>query len=110
MIRTERTEEMTTAVEIVASNPATCDDHLLPRTPELREEVDSLIEQGMTDLWLLLAGEGLGARTYRMNHDGQAFAMAFDGQMHLLGSKPSAMDALRSVGLDLSGFDPKYEG
>ncbi len=110
MVRTERNEEMTTAIEVVGSNPVTCDDHLLPRTLELREEVDSIIEQGMTDLWLLLAGEGLGARPWRMNHDGQAFAMVFDGQMHLLGAKPLAMDVLRSVGLDLSGFDPGCEG
>ncbi|HWQ35632.1 MAG TPA: hypothetical protein VNQ79_22490 [Blastocatellia bacterium] len=110
MVRLERNEEMIAAVETVSSNLSTDSGQLLPPLPELREEVDSLIEQGFTDLWLLLAGEGLGAVPYKRNHDGQPFAMVFGGQIHLLESKFFALDALRSVGLDLSAQDPNYEG
>ncbi len=110
MVRLERSEEMKATVETVSSNLLTDNAHLLPQVPELREEIDSIIEQGFTDLWMLLAGEGLSARPYRRNHDGQPFAMVFDGQIHLLESKPFALDALRSVGLDLAAHDPDYEG
>jgi hypothetical protein len=110
MVRIERTEEITTSVETVTTGLTTNSGQVVLQITELREEVDSLIEQGMTDLWLLLAGEGLASRPYRRNHDGQPFAVALDGQLHLLGSKPSVLDALRSVGLDLSAYDPKCEG
>ncbi|HZS07811.1 MAG TPA: hypothetical protein VFD58_23455 [Blastocatellia bacterium] len=110
MIRLERNEEAAKPVEVVGNGLSTNDGQLLPKVPELREEVDSIIEQGLTDLWLLLAGEGLNTQPYLKNHDGQAFAIICGGQVHLLSPKLFALDALRSVGLDLAGYDPKYEG
>ena len=53
MVRLERSEEMKATVETVSSNLLTDNAHLLPQVPELREEIDSIIEQGFTDLWML---------------------------------------------------------
>lgn len=109
MMRVERNEELLNSAKPVSNLPLS-ETEMLSSVLELRAEIDSMIEQGMTDLWLLLTGEGLGASPYRRNRDGNAFAMLFDGQIHLLGPKLSVLDALRSVGLDLGMQDSIYEG
>jgi hypothetical protein len=69
----------------------------------LRAQVESVIRQGLSDMWLLLDGEeivedGLADLNWR---DGRAFAMVSDDQVCLLGSKVFALTALRSVGITL---------
>jgi len=69
----------------------------------LRAKVESVIRQGLSDMWLLLDGEeildeGLADMSWR---DGRAFAMVSPDQVQLLGSKVYALNALRSVGITL---------
>jgi hypothetical protein len=69
----------------------------------LRAQVESVIRQGLSDMWLLLDGEeiiedGVADANWR---DGRAFAMVSDDQVCLLGSKVFALNALRSVGITL---------
>jgi hypothetical protein len=71
--------------------------------PILRAQVESVIRQGLSDMWLLLDGEeivedSLADLTWR---DGRAFAMVSEDQVCLLGSKMFALNALRSVGITL---------
>ncbi|MFN0120833.1 MAG: hypothetical protein ACKV2V_10055 [Blastocatellia bacterium] len=111
MIRTEQKTMTGMAAEKVVGEMTSENTGFLSQAEEQKENIDFVIEQGMTDLWLLLSGEGLrGSAGRPRKRDGHAFAMVWDGQMHLLGSRHHALDALRSVGLDLSLFDPKYEG
>lgn len=109
MMRTEQNGATVTPVEAVGGALAAAEKFSISGSPVLRQEVDSMIEQTMTDLWLILAGEGLNLIPYKRHHDGRAFAMIFDDQICLLSPKLSALDALRSVGLDLAINDPQYE-
>lgn len=74
-----------------------------PAIPVLRDRVESVIQQGLSDMWLLLDGEEiiedeLANLSWR---DGRAFAMVSPDQVHLLGSRFCALSALRSVGITL---------
>lgn len=109
MVRTEQNGTSVTPVETVTSNVVVSEGRTNPVSPVLRAEVDSMIEQTMTDLWLILAGDGLNLIPYKRHHDGRAFAMIFNNQLCLLSPKLSALDALRSVGLDLAVKDPQYQ-
>ena len=70
--------------------------------PELKERVDSIIHEGLNDMWLLLTGEEIHA-VYRLpqRRDGRALGMLFGGQVHMLTSKPSALETLRVLGIEM---------
>ena len=70
---------------------------------KLRAKVESVIQQGLSDMWLLIDGEDIiEDELADMNlRDGRAFAMVSANQVYLLGSKFSALTALRSVGLTI---------
>src|SRR5262245_28691120 len=66
--------------------------------PQLQEKVNSIIHEWLTDMWLLTTGEELGMDlTHNKKHNGRALAIVCDGQMKLMESKPTALDALRAV-------------
>lgn len=73
------------------------------KTLGLRAKVESVIQQGLSDMWLLIDGEDIIEDDLAdMNlRDGRAFAMVSPNQVQLLGSKFSALNALRSVGLTI---------
>ena len=79
------------------------DAHVVPLAQPLQAQVNSMIHEHLTDMWLLVTGEDLknnplGAKRY----DGKPFAMVCGGQMRLLESRPFALDALRAVGIEMS--------
>jgi hypothetical protein len=78
--------------------------HVMPLVqPQLQAQVNSMIHEHLTDMWLLVTGEeakdqSLGKKRY----DGKPFAMVCGGQMRLLESRPFTLDALRVVGIEMS--------
>jgi hypothetical protein len=71
--------------------------------PQQQEKVNLIIHEWLTDMWLLTTGEemkmeGLGGK----KHNGRPLAIVCDGQMKLMESKPSTLDALRIVGIEMS--------
>ncbi len=70
--------------------------------PELNERVNSIIHEGLNDMWLLLTGEEI-ERVYRLpeRRDGRAIGLLWDGQVHMLASKPSAIETLRVLGIEM---------
>lgn len=80
------------------------DPPVLPMVqPQLQAQVNSMIHEHLTDMWLLVTGEEakdnrLGSKRY----DGKPFAMVCGGQMRLLESRPFTLDALRAVGIEMS--------
>ena len=71
-------------------------------SPKIEGKVDAVIHEWFTDLWLLITGEEMSDDApFRIKRDGRAFAMLCGGQLRLLESKPSALDALHSVGVVL---------
>src|ERR1043165_2657954 len=80
------------------------DSPVLPLVqPQLQARVNSLIHEHLTDMWLLITGEELKEQVLAAKrYDGKPFAMVCDGQMRLLESRPFALDALRTVGIEMS--------
>ena len=103
MIRIGREEDMV-ALDAVVGNRLSLDDNSPQlESLRLRDKVDSIIEQWLVDLWLLLSGEELGsASPFVMERDGHALAMVCGDQLRLLGSKLSAFNAPRSVGIEMA--------
>lgn len=65
-------------------------------------KVNSVIHEWLTDMWLLTTGEELGEDM--MSHrkqSGRPLAIACDGQIRLMESRPFAIDALRAVGIEM---------
>lgn len=102
MTRTGRKEEVLSQGELLGNSLLADDGEFHLETPKLREKVDSIVDQWLTDLWLLLSGEELNGLTFETQKDGRAFAMVCDGQMRLLESRFAAINRLRSVGLDMA--------
>lgn len=102
MVTTER-EEQTIATQGMTNVPASGGGLPLTPQPQLQEKVNSIIHEWLSDLWLMLTGEELEETESRQTpRDGRAFAMVCDGTIHLLGSRPSALRALQSVGIEMS--------
>jgi hypothetical protein len=54
-------------------------------------------------MWLLTTGEQINAdSTPHKKHNGRPLAIVCDGQMKLTESKPSTLNALRAVGIEMS--------
>jgi len=101
-MRTGRKEEVAARDEMLGGNLLADEKAVQFDFPKLRDKVDSIIDRWFTDLWLLISGEELDASSFALHKDGQAFAMVLGGQMHLLESRFSALNTLRSVGLDMA--------
>ncbi len=66
-------------------------------------KVNLVIHEWLTDMWLLTTGEDFG-ENFRLTRkqSGQPLAIVCDGQMKLMESRPFALDALRTVGIEMS--------
>ncbi len=108
----KKTREIDLAVgnqEMAAVNNPVEPNHLIDnRTvpvdhPEQQEKVNLIIHEGLTDMWLLTTGEELDADSgLRIKHNGRPLAIVCDGQMRLTESRPVTIDALRTVGIEMS--------
>jgi hypothetical protein len=70
--------------------------------PEFKDRVDSIIHEGLNDMWLLLTGEEItGGFRLPERRDGRPLGLLWDGQVHMLTSKPSALETLRVLGIEM---------
>ncbi|MGE0130106.1 MAG: hypothetical protein AB7U82_18635 [Blastocatellales bacterium] len=84
--------------ELAVENRAVSVEH-----PNLQEKVNLVIHEWLTDMWLLTTGEQIDAdSTANRKHNGRPLAIVCDGQMKLMESKLSTLDALRAVGIEMS--------
>lgn len=96
------------AQEMVAVNNSVevnlpMDDQTVPLNPLLQQKVNTIIHEWLTDMWLLTTGEELESNINgSTKHNGRPLAVVCDGQMKLMESKVTALDALRSVGIEMS--------
>jgi hypothetical protein len=71
--------------------------------PEIQQKVNTIIHEWLTDIWLLTTGEELEADfTGSKKHNGRPLAIVCDGQLKLMESKLTTLDALKSVGIEMS--------
>ncbi|MFN0086913.1 MAG: hypothetical protein ACKVX9_16095 [Blastocatellia bacterium] len=70
--------------------------------PLQQEKVNLIIHEWLTDMWLLTTGEEMKLDGGSKKHNGRPLAIVCDGQMKLMESKPSTLDALRIVGIEMS--------
>jgi hypothetical protein len=71
--------------------------------PYLQEKVNLIIHEWLTDMWLLTTGEDLSSEAHSSKrHNGRPIAIVCDGQMKLMESRPSTLDALKTVGIEMS--------
>ena len=71
--------------------------------PELQEKVNLIIHEWLTDMWLLTTGEEMNLDAlFSKKHNGRPLAIVCDGQMKLMESRPCTLDALRTVGIEMS--------
>jgi hypothetical protein len=71
--------------------------------PKQQEKVNLIIHEGLTDMWLLATGEEIDSDSGpRSKHNGRPLAIVCDGQMRLMESRPVTIDALRTVGIEMS--------
>ncbi len=73
------------------------------KSPQLQEKVNLIIHEWLTDMWLLTTGEEMNFDTvFDKRHNGRPLAIVCDGQMKLMESRPCTLDALRTVGIEMS--------
>ncbi len=102
MIRPGNNQEMLELASAARADVSSDDRAPQFESPKIQGKVDAVIHEWFTDLWLLIAGEEMRDEApLRTERDGRAFAMLCDGQLRLLESKPSALNALYSVGVVL---------
>lgn len=90
-------------VEPVESAPAIENRPAPVKCPQLQEKVNTVIHELLTDMWLLTTGEEMSFDTiFDKRHNGRPLAIVCDGQMKLMESRPCALDALRTVGIEMS--------
>jgi hypothetical protein len=71
--------------------------------PQMQQQVNTIIHEWLTDMWLLTTGEEIEIDfTGSKKHNGRPLAIVCDGQMKLMESKITTLDALRSVGIEMS--------
>ena len=87
------------------SAPATGIPHMevgLIERPALRDQVNSIIHDGLTDMWLLLTGEEIDVFDSDLAwRDGRPMAVCWSGQVEMLTSKLSALETLRVLGIEM---------
>ncbi len=70
--------------------------------PELKEQINSMIHEGLNDMWLLLTGEEIkGTHRSGERRDGRPIGLLWNGQVHMLASKPTALETLRVLGIEM---------
>lgn len=107
--KTEQVSSIAGSEELIAVNNAaeielTVDNHAVPvMPPQMQAKVNSIIHEWLTDMWLLTTGEELSEElTSSKKQNGRPLAIVCDGQMRLMESRPFALDALRTVGIEMS--------
>ena len=92
------------AVNNAAETELTVDNHAVPVVlPQMQVQVNSIIHEWLTDMWLLTTGEELSEDfTSGRKQNGRPLAIVCDGQMRLMESRLFALDALRTVGIEMS--------
>ena len=97
------TEEVVAVNNTVETN-LSVDHRTVPvEHPQLQEKVNSIIHEWLTDIWLLTTGEEMSFDlTHITKHNGRPLAIACGGQLRLTESRPTALDALRAVGIEMS--------
>jgi hypothetical protein len=107
----KKTGEVTLAAptsEVVAVNKSVETNQQMDQTvplnrPQMQQQVNTIIHEWLTDMWLLTTGEELDTDlTGSPKHNGRPVAVVCDGQMKLMESKVNTLDALRSVGIEMS--------
>jgi hypothetical protein len=97
------TEEVMAVPNAVENEPAIEKRALSVKQPNIQEKVNLIIHEWLTDMWLLTTGEQMDAdSSSNKKHNGRPLAIVCDGQMKLMESKPSTLDALRAVGIEMS--------
>ncbi len=72
-------------------------------SPLAGRNVNLLIHEWLTDMWLLTTGEDFDTNDRSATgHHGKPMALVSDGQMRLLGTRVDALVALREVGIEMS--------
>ncbi|MEP7270160.1 MAG: hypothetical protein ABI882_01585 [Acidobacteriota bacterium] len=70
--------------------------------PELKEQINSIIHEGLNDMWLLLTGEEIkGRHRSGERRDGRPIGLLWGDQVHMLTSKPTAIETLRILGIEM---------
>ncbi len=96
-------DELVAVNNSIESNSAAENRTVAVDHPHLQEKVNSIIHEWLTDMWLLTTGEDMNFDfSHGKRHNGRPLAIVCDGQMRLLESKPTTLDALRAVGIEMS--------
>jgi hypothetical protein len=96
-------EEMIAVNNSVEAAPVIENCPVEVRRPQLQEKVNLVIHEWLTDMWLLTTGEDFNLDAgFDKRHNGRALAIACDGQLRLMESRPCTLDALRAVGIEMS--------
>ena len=97
------TEEVMAVPSPVETEPAIEKRAVSVKHPNIQEKVNLIIHEWLTDMWLLTTGEQIDAdSSLNKKHNGRPLAIVCDGQMKLMESKISTLDALRAVGIEMS--------
>ena len=97
------TEEVMAVPNAVENEPAIEKRAMSVEHPNIQEKVNLIIHEWLTDMWLLTTGEQIDAdSSLNKKHNGHPLAIVCDGQMKLMESKHSTLDALRAVGIEMS--------
>jgi hypothetical protein len=97
------TEEVVAVKSSFESNLSVDNQSVPNELPRQQEKVNSIIHEWLTDMWLLTTGEEMNLDlTLNKKYNGRTIAIVCDGQMRLTESKPSTLDALRVVGIEMS--------
>jgi hypothetical protein len=97
------TKEMVAVNQSVEADLQLDDEAISLDRPEMQQKVNTIIHEWLTDMWLLTTGEEIETdSTGNKKHNGRPLAIVCDGQMKLMESKITTLDALRSVGIEMS--------
>jgi|GEM_PF-1256786 len=97
------TEEMVAVNNSVESIPSVDNRSVPVEHPQLQEKVNSIIHEWLTDMWLLTTGEEMNLDlASNKKQNGRPLAIVCDGQMKLMESRPTTLNALRAVGIEMS--------
>lgn len=71
-------------------------------SPVLKDQINLIIHAGLTDMWLLLTGENIdGESLSAYRRSGLPIAIFWEQQVHMLESKPAALETLRVLGIEM---------
>lgn len=97
------TEKLVAVNNVVEQEPIRENLGLAVELPRPQRNVNLIIHEWLTDMWLLTTGEEVEADYFfSSTHHGRPLALVCDGQMRLLGSRSITLDALREVGIEMS--------